>query len=236
MVRCRRCNTRTTNSDIYKGKSSGRFESQLKELYKDFDGLQEFARLAKRYVPKVTLSIVDHDLTPEEIETCRSIAEKCGVTATTIYRYYKDKEDLFRKISLDNLERLNFFLEKRVSKIDNPKEKLIAALKAFRDWCFENPRTAQLFMGKISVDDNASEAEIESFYTSQRFGQKLLENCLKNNSVTLTDTKCHTDLIIFSLWGCIESVLLKRSDPEYWSKGIEFTDQFIDVVSTRWLV
>ena len=44
-----------------------------------FDGLQEFARLAKRYVPKVTLSIVDHDLTPEEIETCRSIAEKCGV-------------------------------------------------------------------------------------------------------------------------------------------------------------
>ena len=166
----------------------------------------------------------------------RDIAEKCGVTATTIYRYYKDKEDLFRKISLDNLERLNFFLEKRVSKIDNPKEKLIAALKAFRDWCFENPRTAQLFMGKISVDDNASEAEIESFYTSQRFGQKLLENCLKNNSVTLTDTKCHTDMIIFSLWGCIESVLLKRSDPEYWSKGIEFTDQFIDVVSTRWLV
>ena len=50
----------------------------------------------------------------------RDIAEKCGVTATTIYRYYKAKEDLFRKISLDNLERLNFFLEKRVSKIDNP--------------------------------------------------------------------------------------------------------------------
>ena len=44
-----------------------------------FEGLQEFARLAKRYVPKVTLSIVDHDITSEEIETCRSIAEKCGV-------------------------------------------------------------------------------------------------------------------------------------------------------------
>ncbi len=44
-----------------------------------FDGLQEFARLAKRYVPKVTLSIVDHDITAEEIEICRSIAERCGV-------------------------------------------------------------------------------------------------------------------------------------------------------------
>ena len=44
-----------------------------------FEGLQEFARLAKRFVPKVTLSIVDHDITAKEIETCRSIAEKCGV-------------------------------------------------------------------------------------------------------------------------------------------------------------
>ena len=44
-----------------------------------FEGLQELARLAKKYVPKVTLSIVDHDITPEEIEDCRRIAEDCGV-------------------------------------------------------------------------------------------------------------------------------------------------------------
>lgn len=44
-----------------------------------FEGLQEFARLAKCFVPKVTLSIVDHDITREEIEACRSIAQKCGV-------------------------------------------------------------------------------------------------------------------------------------------------------------
>ena len=44
-----------------------------------FEGLQEFAHLSKRYVSKITLSIVDHDITPEEIEICRGIAEKCGV-------------------------------------------------------------------------------------------------------------------------------------------------------------
>jgi len=44
-----------------------------------FEGLQEFARLAKRFVPKVILSIVDHDITPAEIEECRRIAAKCGV-------------------------------------------------------------------------------------------------------------------------------------------------------------
>ena len=44
-----------------------------------FDGLQEFAQLSKRFVPKVTLSIVDHNISKEEIETCRKIAAKCGV-------------------------------------------------------------------------------------------------------------------------------------------------------------
>ena len=34
------------NFGIYKGKSRGRFESHLKELYKDFDGLQEFSTLS----------------------------------------------------------------------------------------------------------------------------------------------------------------------------------------------
>ncbi len=44
-----------------------------------FEGLQDFARLSKRYVPKVTLSIVDHDISKEEIQQCREIAEECGV-------------------------------------------------------------------------------------------------------------------------------------------------------------
>jgi len=44
-----------------------------------FEGLQEFARLAKRYVPSVTFTIVDFEISPEDIEHCRTIAEKCGV-------------------------------------------------------------------------------------------------------------------------------------------------------------
>lgn len=44
-----------------------------------FEGIQEFARLAKRFVPKVIFSIVDHDISKEEIEICRIIAENCGV-------------------------------------------------------------------------------------------------------------------------------------------------------------
>ena len=44
-----------------------------------FDALQKFASSSKEFVPEVILSIVNHDMTDDEIETCRQIAEKCGV-------------------------------------------------------------------------------------------------------------------------------------------------------------
>ena len=44
-----------------------------------FDGLIEFARLAKRYVPQVVFSVVDI-MPQDEIENCRKIAEECGVS------------------------------------------------------------------------------------------------------------------------------------------------------------
>lgn len=43
-----------------------------------FEGLQEFACLAKKYVPNVVFSVVDI-MPKDEIEDCRKIAEKCGV-------------------------------------------------------------------------------------------------------------------------------------------------------------
>lgn len=44
-----------------------------------FDGLLDFAKKSKGYVPSVTLSIVDKDLTEADIETCRKIAKDHGV-------------------------------------------------------------------------------------------------------------------------------------------------------------
>lgn len=44
-----------------------------------FEGLQEFARLAKKYVGRVVFSVVDKTMPDEDIEECRKIAQNCGV-------------------------------------------------------------------------------------------------------------------------------------------------------------
>ncbi len=44
-----------------------------------FDGLLDFAKRAKAYVPSVTLSVVDKDLTVDDIAKCEELAKDCGV-------------------------------------------------------------------------------------------------------------------------------------------------------------
>ena len=46
---------------------------------KAFDALLDFAKNAKKFVPSVTLSVVDHDLSKEEIDACQKLAQSCEV-------------------------------------------------------------------------------------------------------------------------------------------------------------
>ena len=45
-----------------------------------YQAMLDFARECKQYVPHVMRTIVDKDKSPEEIQTCRDIAQKLGVT------------------------------------------------------------------------------------------------------------------------------------------------------------
>ena len=56
-----------------------------------YQGLLDFAKAAKRYVPKVVLSVVDTTIPDAEIEACRKIAENCGVTLR-VREFISDEE------------------------------------------------------------------------------------------------------------------------------------------------
>lgn len=159
----------------------------------------------------------------------REIAQNCGVTATTIYLYFKDKNDLFRHISIMQIGLLEKQMAEKMALTTNSKQKIITALKTFRDWCFENPKTALLFMGKIDVDPNAEVSELDPYYVCNRMGETLLRECNKDGTLKSRNFVLNTNILIFGLWGCIESVIRQRSDIELWDKGIEYTDQFIKV-------
>jgi AcrR family transcriptional regulator len=165
---------------------------------------------------------------PEEIGM-RDIAENCGITATSIYHYYKDKDKLFQAISLDCLYKLNDRIKEAAKNGNTIKKQIKNAIKSFRDWCFENPRLSLLVMEGIKSADDATQEIIEQYYVCNRTGEDLLRKAVAQGEARSENPRLDMGILISGLWGCIESIILKKSEPEYWEDGKEFTDRFIKI-------
>ena len=59
-----------------------RYDKLCKSVFGEaaFDGLLDFAKKATAYVPSVTLSIVDKDLSDADKKKCAALAKDCGVS------------------------------------------------------------------------------------------------------------------------------------------------------------
>ena len=159
----------------------------------------------------------------------RDIAACCEVTATAIYHYYKDKDTLFQSIGLDCLRELNEQIKNNVEEKQTSREKILTAINTFRDWCFENPRRALLVMQGIKSADDAAPQVIEEFYVCNRTGENLLKKAIIEGEAISENPRLDVGILVSGVWGCIESVLLKKSDVEYWDDGKNFTDRFISL-------
>ena len=179
---------------------------------------------------------------PEEIST-RDIAKACGATTTCIYYYYKDKETLYMEIKLYCINEMDKFIAGQVEKkmkrqmagknID-PEMEIRAGLEAFRDWAFTNPRIALLVMGRLKADTLADPEKMKKYYQSTVFAKTVLDNAVNAGISNSKDTLLEASLYISALWGAIESVLLNRTIPQYWTEEgkIIFTDKMIDLLLT----
>ncbi len=163
---------------------------------------------------------------PEQIGM-REIAAACDITATNIYHYYKDKDRLFQEISLDCLYELNERLASSSQKGKTVKRQIQNAIESFRNWCFENPKRALLVMQGIKSADDAPPELIEEYYVCNRTGEKLLREAIKQGLAKSANPRLDVGILVSGLWGCIESVLLKKCEPDYWEKGKSYTDRFI---------
>jgi AcrR family transcriptional regulator len=157
----------------------------------------------------------------------RDIAFECGITATNIYHYFKDKDKLFQSVSLDCLNQLNERIKESAARGKTIKLQIKNAVTAYRDWCFENPRRCLLVMQGIKSADDITSEQMEEFYVCNRTGEKLLREAIKQGQAKSSNPRFDVSLLVSGLWGCIESVLLKKCEVEYWDNGKAYTDRFI---------
>ncbi|MGN0728388.1 TetR/AcrR family transcriptional regulator [Treponema sp.] len=158
----------------------------------------------------------------------RDIAAKCNITAANIYHYFKDKTSVFQAISRDSIAELNSLILKASENL-SPREKILNAASVFRDWCLAHPRRAVLLFSKTESDIEASGEIFSDYYQANRTAASFLEECISEGIAYSDNPERDINVFISGLWGCIESSILKKSEPRYWSDCSELTQRFIDI-------
>jgi AcrR family transcriptional regulator len=164
-----------------------------------------------------------------ELVGMREIAAAAGITATTIYRYYPNKESLFEAVKLGCIGTMDAYIAARARSLADPLARLRALLEAFRDWAFENPRVALLVMGRLRAASGASPRELEEYYRSMVLGKAALDEAVAAGRAKSADSLLDSSAAVAALWGGIESVLCYRTAPELWGQGKKVTDRIIDL-------
>ena len=185
----------------------------------------------EKHIRQVALELL---MTKEPAEIgMRDIASACGVSPTTLYYYYADKDALFERVKLDCLADLDAYIEAGTAGAVSSSDKMRAGMKAFRDWSFANPRVALLVMDRFKRNVTAAPGEMEGYYRSFSLAERLLAS--DPGLSRGKDVKLEVNLAIAMLWGGISSILLTMTSPEFWDRGEYFTDCLIDRIMTPFL-
>ena len=143
----------------------------------------------------------------------RKIANEIGVSATSIYLYFKNKDHLLHTLMEESIETLSVSLEQAANSETSPAGKIEAVIKAYVHFALENPSEYQIIY-LVKTDDMARYPK-EKFRKARR-GYDLLANAIEEG-VLSGELQVRDSLIAaYSIWaqlhGIISVVMNNRLD------------------------
>lgn len=143
----------------------------------------------------------------------RKIARKIGVSATSIYLHFENKDDLIHTLMEQAIDRLNDRLEEKASTDKNPIQKLNDLAHVYIDFALKSPREYQIIF--LFSSDEMSRYPVEKFRKARR-GYELVTAVLEEGVEEGLLEEEKPRLAAYTFWaqlhGVMSVVLSKRLD------------------------
>ena len=185
--------------------------------------------------PQLRQSILDiaSDLVAQEgiqAATMRKIADKAGVSATTIYYYFGDRTTLFEAIKFDIIDRLVSSLDGRIDRTAPHREQLVALLRSFIDWYLENTNLAELLFEKLPANLEVTEEEMGRYYRAQDFSVEIMRRARDAGVVTSPDVALDAAVALGAIYGTAKLISENRLPVQYWENPQTVIERTIEMV------
>jgi AcrR family transcriptional regulator len=144
----------------------------------------------------------------------RKIAERIEYSPTTIYLYFKDKNDLLRQICEETFAKLIRKWEQIVRKNEDPLTALRKYMRAYVDFGLKYPNHYEVtFINPIADHLGGNESSYESSMGKKAFENlvTLVERCMQAGQLKKADV-AQTSQVIWALGHGLVSLLISHKD------------------------
>lgn len=143
----------------------------------------------------------------------RKIARNIGVSATSIYLYFENKDDLVHTLIEEAIERLNKHLEISMMNKNSAVKKLESLAKAYVTFALENPREYQVIY--LVSSDEMTRYPKEKFRKARKGYELVLDVLIEGKNTGMIEEKSPS-IAAYTFWaqlhGVMSVVLSKRLD------------------------
>jgi len=163
----------------------------------------------------------------------RHIAKCAGITPTTIYYYFKSKEDLLNTIKLSVVQEMDEYILSRLQPETSPLKQVEELIKAFIDWSLKNPQLMDLVFSTLPPQIDLDEKSIKTYYNSQFRGIELMEEIVAEDSEAgAKDPKVDCSIYFGMIYGTVKLHLEKRTLPEFWDDPSPIFQRLVEMIIT----
>jgi AcrR family transcriptional regulator len=189
------------------------------------------SRPANPELIKVIQNIVAEEIQSKGLEgvTVRLIAKRAGITATTIYYYYKNKEELFDKLKFNVAREMDEYIFSRVNREDSPEKQFEDLIGAFVEWSLAHPKLLDLVFDSLPPKTNLTQEEAADLYRTQNRIIELMEKLRFKNENSF-NPKVDSSIYIGLAYGVVKLFLNKRVLPDYWEDITPLKEKMIEFI------
>lgn len=183
--------------------------------------------------PELIEKIVDvvFDLVKQrsvEAITLRMVARRLNITATTIYYYYQDKEELLNRIKIKGFAELDDFVSKAIKPKDTAKNKLKTILNSFYKWCLSNSNLAQLMFVSLPAESKPESKEI--FYKGFISMIEIIKGGIEKGEFKQVDAEQEGLLLYSAIFGITTLHMNQRLTEKYNKNADNLIKKTIDLL------
>lgn len=168
--------------------------------------------------------------------TIRDIAREAGLSAGLVHYYFKDKQDLLLNLLKEMNSNLKFFLNKALSELEKPSDKLMA----FCDQAFDLVEKEKDyfyvlidFWTQINHNARIRQANIKLFQSYRDECAAILTEGVKNGAFIEMDVSFTATVIISLIQGTIIQYVIDNGAFNYGEYTKKIKEQIITMISKK---